>query len=57
MVAFVGGFATMLWNMWTVWRGDHRWPAKLWSVLLVVAAATALWVALVYHLMEPVSNY
>jgi hypothetical protein len=57
MVAFFGGFAAMLWNMWIVWRGDRRWPAKVWSVLLVIAAATTLWVAIVYHLMKPVSNY
>lgn len=57
MLAFIGGFGAMLWNMWVVWRGDRRWPAKVWSVLLVVASATSLWVAIVYNLIKPVANY
>ena len=34
-VAFIGGFLLTLWNLKAVWTGKRRWPAKLWSVVLV----------------------
>ena len=57
LVAFVGGFAAMLWNLWTVWRGKRRWPAKLWSVVLVCAAATVLWIAAAFKLLAFTVNF
>ena len=52
-VVFVGGFAIMLWNLASVWRrgGGRRWPAKTWSIALVLAAGSVLWVAIVFHLI------
>ena len=32
IVAFIGGLAVMLWNLVAVWRGQRRWPAKVWSI-------------------------
>ena len=38
-VAFLGGFAAMAWNLWAVWTGKRRWPARTWSVVLLLSAA------------------
>jgi CubicO group peptidase (beta-lactamase class C family) len=51
IVAFIGGFGVMLWHLWTVWSGVRRWPAKVWSVVLVVAAFFVLWVAFAFNLI------
>lgn len=50
-VVFLGSFLIGLWHAWRVWRGNRRWPAKVWSVVLVVAFTTVLWVALAFHLV------
>jgi magnesium-transporting ATPase (P-type) len=52
VVAFWGGLALMLWNLAVVWRGQRRWPAKLWSIVLVIAALTTLWVGLELKLLH-----
>jgi hypothetical protein len=57
LVAFVGGFLVLLWYAYTVWRGKWRWPAKVWSILLVIAAATVLHVAIAYKLIGFATNY
>jgi hypothetical protein len=57
VVAFVGGLAAMLWNLFTVWGGSRRWPARVWSVVLVVAAVTVLWVGLAFNLLHVGTNY
>ena len=57
LVAFVGGFLVLLWYCFTAWRGKWRWPAKVWSVLLVIAAATVLHVAFAYKLIGFATNY
>ena len=57
IVAFIGGFAVMAWYAWTVWRSGWRWPAKAWSILLLIAAGTVLYVALVFKLIGLATNY
>ena len=57
VVAFFGGLALMLWNLKAVWGGLRRWPAKVWSVVLVVSAAAVLWVALVCKLLSFGTHY
>ena len=57
LIAFVGGFLVMLWYAYTVWRGKWRWPAKVWSIVLVIAAATVLHVAIAYKLIGFTTNY
>jgi CubicO group peptidase (beta-lactamase class C family) len=51
VIAFIGGFAAMLWNLRTVWTGNRRWPAKVWSIVLALSAFVVLWVAFVFHLI------
>ncbi|MEP6938147.1 MAG: serine hydrolase [Rudaea sp.] len=57
-VAFIGGFALILWNLWTVWSGGgRRWPAKLWSVVLALSGLVVLWIAFAFHLIGWGVNY
>jgi CubicO group peptidase (beta-lactamase class C family) len=51
IIAFFGGFALIVWNLWAVWNGARRWPAKVWSVVLAVSALTVLWVAFAFNLI------
>jgi CubicO group peptidase (beta-lactamase class C family) len=57
VVAFFGGVGAMLWNLKEVWRGRRRWPAKVWSVVLLVSAAAVLWAALACKLLSFGTNY
>ena len=52
IVVFIGGFGVMLWHLWTVWHGARRWPAKLWSIVLALAAFFVLWMAFAFKLMS-----
>ena len=56
-IVFVGGFALLLWNLWVVWSGGRRWPAKVWSIALALSAAVVLWVAVVFKLIGFGVNY
>ena len=57
MLAFVGGLAAMLWNLRTAWTGKRRWPAKIWSIVLTLAALVVLWIALTFNLFSLGVNY
>ena len=57
IIVWVGGFAVMLWYAYTVWRNDWRWPGKVWSILLVIAAGMVLYVGLVFKLVALTTNY
>ena len=56
-IVFIGGLALLLWHLWVVWTGRRRWPAKIWSVVLVLSAAVVLWVAVVFKLIGFGVNY
>jgi hypothetical protein len=47
----------MLWNLRTVWSGTRRWPAKVWSIVLALAAFIVLWVAFAFKLIGFGVNY
>jgi CubicO group peptidase (beta-lactamase class C family) len=57
IVVFIGGFVPMLWNLRTVWSGNRRWPAKVWSIVLVLASFIVLWAAVVFKLIGLGVNY
>jgi CubicO group peptidase (beta-lactamase class C family) len=57
IVALVGGLVVMLWNLLAVWRGQRRWPARLWSIVLALSAVFALWVGLVCRLLVVGTDY
>ena len=52
MLGFMGGAGLILWNLVSVWRSPaRRWPAKLWSIALAIAAGSVLWVAAAFRLL------
>jgi CubicO group peptidase (beta-lactamase class C family) len=51
-VCFIAALVLTVLNLRAVWSGVRRWPAKLWSVVLVIATLTVLWFALVFKLMS-----
>jgi CubicO group peptidase (beta-lactamase class C family) len=57
IVAFIVGSALVLWNIWTVWGGKRRWPAKVWSIVLALSAVVVLWVAFTFNLIGFGTNY
>ncbi|HEX3676159.1 MAG TPA: serine hydrolase [Sphingomicrobium sp.] len=56
-VIFIGGFLVSLWYAYTAWRSGWRWPAKVWSIVLVIAAGTVLYVGVVFKLVALTTNY
>ena len=57
LVVFVGGLLIAAWNAWLAFRGERRWPSKLWSVVLVAASAVVLWTAMAYQLLAFTVSY
>jgi CubicO group peptidase (beta-lactamase class C family) len=56
-LAFVGLCGTALWNLLRVWQSNRGWFAKLWSVLLALAAFITLWVTVSFHLISFGTRY
>jgi hypothetical protein len=56
-IAFVGGCAAMLWNLWAVWTGPHRWTARVWSTVLASSSLIVLWIAIAFRLLSFGVNY
>jgi uncharacterized membrane protein len=52
VLSFLSGSAFIAWNLWTVWQGTRRWPAKVWSILLALSAFIVLWLAFVFNLFS-----
>jgi hypothetical protein len=52
IVAFLLGSAFIALNLWTVWKGTRRWPAKAWSIVLALSAFIVLWIAVVFNLFS-----
>ena len=50
-LAFVGAVLFAGWNVVLAWRERRRWTAKLWAVLLLIAALVVLYVAVAFGLM------
>ena len=50
ILAFLLGSALIAWNLWTVWKGTRRWPAKVWSIVLALSAFIVLWFAFTFNL-------
>ena len=57
IVAFFGGLALVVWNLLVVWGSARRWPARLWSIVLTVAALCIVWVGLVFKLFSAGAGY
>lgn len=57
IVTFIGGFLALAWSLWATWKGGRRWPAKTWSVLLLLAAGVMLWIGFAFNLINLGVNY
>jgi len=57
MIGFIGLLGLALWNAWSAWADAHGWAARLWSIVLVVAAGVALWAAAAFGLLGYGLNY
>ena len=56
-VVFIGGAAVAVWNALVVVRGPRKWYAKVWAVILALAALVLLWIAFAYNLIAFDVNY
>jgi hypothetical protein len=56
-VGFIAAFAVMCWYAYNAWRNKWRWTGKVWSILLVVASGTILYIGLVFKLVGLATNY
>jgi CubicO group peptidase (beta-lactamase class C family) len=56
-IAVFAGLALAVWHLTVVWSAKRRWPARVWSVVLVIATAVLTWVAIAYHLVGIGTNY
>lgn len=50
-IVFFGLFGFAAWSLWLTSREKRGWFSKTWAVLLLLAAATLLWVALAFNLI------
>ena len=57
ILVFIGGFLVTLWYAYNAWSKGWRWPAKVWSILLAIAAGTVMYVGFVFHLIGLTTNY
>lgn len=57
LVVFVGLVVFAGWNLYLAFRDKRRWTAKLWAILLAIAALTTLYVAVAFGLMALTVNY
>ena len=56
-VVFVGAVGIAGWNAWLAWRGGRKWTAKVWSVLVLLAALIVFYVGAAFGLMSMTVNY
>lgn len=52
ILVFPGFLGLTIWNAYLAFKGGRGWFARLWSVLLVLAAFFLLWTALAFHLIS-----
>lgn len=56
-IVFAGSLVVMLWNAVRAWTGARRWPARTWSIVLVLASLTVMWLAVNFQLIGFNANY
>ena len=57
IVIIPGAVGVAAWNVWLTWRDGRRWPRKLWSALILLAALVVLYFALLCHLISTAGGY
>jgi len=56
-IVFVSAVGIAGWNAWLAQRDGRRWPRKIWSVLVLLATSTLLYVAAQFGLLAQGVNY
>lgn len=56
-IVFAGAVITASWNAMLTWQDRRRWPRKLWSMMLVLAAVMILYFAWQSRLLARGVNY
>ncbi|WP_457395747.1 hypothetical protein, partial [Roseateles sp. P5_E1] len=57
VIAIVGGLAAMTWNLLQTLRGGRGWQARLWAVLLLMAACVLAYALALMGLADFALNY
>lgn len=57
VLAFFGLVGFAAWNVWLTWKDGRRWPAKLWSVVVLLSALIVLHVAWSFGMLAMTVNY
>jgi CubicO group peptidase (beta-lactamase class C family) len=57
LVVFLGAVGLAGWNVMFAWKTGRRWPSKLGSVLILLAALMVLYVAFTFGLLDMTVNY
>jgi CubicO group peptidase (beta-lactamase class C family) len=57
LVVFLGAVGLAAWNVMFAWKTGRRWPSKLGSVLILLAALMVLYVAFTFGLLDMTVNY
>jgi CubicO group peptidase (beta-lactamase class C family) len=56
-IAFFGLFALAAWNLWRAFATRRGWPVRIWSVVMLLSAAMAIWGGFVCHLFSLNQNF
>jgi len=56
-IIFIGAVPITVWNLWLTWTDGRRWTAKLWSVLVALAALLMLYLAAQFGLIAMTVQY
>ena len=56
-IILFGAVGLAAWSAYLTWTDGRRWPRKLWSVLLVLATLTVLYVAANFGLLSMTVAY
>ncbi|MDH7972340.1 serine hydrolase domain-containing protein [Sphingomonas sp. AR_OL41] len=57
LIVFVGAVALAGWNALLAWKTGRRWPSKVGSVFILLAALMILYVAFTFGLLDMTVNY
>ncbi|MEG3144269.1 serine hydrolase domain-containing protein [Sphingomonas sp. RT2P30] len=57
LVVFLGAVALAAWNVLLAWKTGRRWPSKVGSVLILLAALMIFYVAFTFGLLDMTVNY
>ncbi|MDB5675280.1 MAG: penicillin-binding protein beta-lactamase class [Sphingomonas bacterium] len=57
LIVFLGTVGLAAWNVLFAWKTGRRWPSKVGSVLILLAALMVLYVAFIFGLLDMTVNY